>query len=336
MKNLIALVLFFMLPLSFFAQELTAKKITETAVAKENPQEAAEYIKLQLDAVSVPAEKRALYAFLGSLLESMALYDEAKNSYAAAAGIAAGDAAGMPKKSSEMLVIDAVRCALSAGDGDVALQFLNSAVRNSKDESIQAQIKLYEQWAALCNAENADDIAEPVSMLKAYADIPSMKSVNPSVLLTLWYVTGEADFGNRLVKKYPESAEAGIVTGKVQVMPSPFWYFVPRRKISLTQPSAEEKTVSATENGDGTQGEAAVKADFSENPVKQQLGLFRDKSNAEEFVRRLNEKNFKGYIQEETRSSGTTYYIVLVDENEDGSMGLKLKSAGFECYPIFH
>lgn len=335
MKNLIALVLFFMLPLSFFAQELTAKKITETAVAKENPQEAAEYIKLQLDAVSVPAEKRALYAFLGSLLESMALYDEAKNSYAAAAGIAAGDAAGMPKKSSEMLVIDAVRCALSAGDGDVALQFLNSAVRNSKDESIQAQIKLYEQWAALCNAENADDIAEPVSMLKAYADIPSMKSVNPSVLLTLWYVTGEADFGNRLVKKYPESAEAGIVTGKVQVMPSPFWYFVPRRKISLTQPSAEEKTVSATENGDGTQGEAAVKADFSENPVKQQLGLFRDKSNAEEFVRRLNEKNFKGYIQEETRSSGTTYYIVLVDENEDGSMGLKLKSAGFECYPVF-
>ena len=335
MKNLIALVLFFMLPLSFFAQELTAKKITETAVAKENPQEAAEYIKLQLDAVSVPAEKRALYAFLGSLLESMALYDEAKNSYAAAAGIAAGDAAGMPKKSSEMLVIDAVRCALSAGDGDVALQFLNSAVRNSKDESIQAQIKLYEQWAALCNAENADDIAEPVSMLKAYADIPSMKSVNPSVLLTLWYVTGEADFGNRLVKKYPESAEAGIVTGKVQVMPSPFWYFVPRRKIALTQPSAEEKTVPATENGGGTQGEAAVKADFSENPVKQQLGLFRDKSNAEEFVRRLNEKNFKGYIQEETRSSGTTYYIVLVDENEDGSMGLKLKSAGFECYPVF-
>lgn len=335
MKNLIALVLFFMLAISFFAQELTAKKITETAVAKENPQEAAEYIKSQLAAVSVPAEKRALYAFLGSLFESMALYDEAKNSYAAAAGIAAGDAAGMPKKSSEMLVIDAVRCALSAGDGDVALQFLNSAVRNSKDESIQAQIKLYEQWAALCNAENADDIAEPVSMLKAYADIPSMKSVNSSVLLTLWYVTGEADFGNRLVKKYPESAEAGIVTGKVQVMPSPFWYFVPRRKISLTQPSAEEKTVPATENGDGTQGEAAVKADFSENPVKQQLGLFRDKSNAEEFVRRLNEKNFKGYIQEETRSSGTTYYIVLVDENEDGSMGLKLKSAGFECYPVF-
>lgn len=336
MKNLIALVLFFMLPLSFFAQELTAKKITETAVAKENPQEAAEYIKSQLAAVSVPAEKRALYAFLGSLLESMALYDEAKNSYAAAAGIAAGDAAGMPKKSSEMLVIDAVRCALSAGDGDVALQFLNSAVRNSKDESIQAQIKLYEQWAALCNAENADDIAEPVSMLKAYADIPSMKSVNPSVLLTLWYVTGEADFGNRLVKKYPESAEAGIVTGKVQVMPSPFWYFVPRRKIALTQPSAEEKTVPATENGGGAQGEATAKADFSENPVKQQLGLFRDKSNAEEFVRRLNEKNFKGYIQEETRSSGTTYYIVLVDENEAGSMGLKLKSAGFECYPVFH
>lgn len=331
MRKYFVLLLFFVVPLCVFSQELTARKIADAAVAKETPQEAVSYIQSQLESVSIPAEKRALYSFLGTIQESLALYDDAKNSYVAAAGISAGDAAGMPKKSSEVLVLDAVRCALSAGDGELALHFLNSAVRNSKSEKIQARIKLYEQWAALCNAEDINGLSEPVSMLKAYADMPSMASVNPSVLLTLWYVTGEAEFGERLVQKYPDSAEAGIVTGSVQIMPSPFWYFVPRRKIAVTQAPSDshKKTPEIISSKD------AAKSVTSENPVKQQLGLFRDKSNADSFVHRLKEKGFAGYIQTEKRADGTVYYIVFVDEDADGSMSLRLKSAGFECYPVF-
>ena len=29
------------------------------------------------------------------------------------------------------------------------------------------------------------------------------------------------------------------------------------------------------------------------------------------------------------------YYAVVVDENAEGTMGQKLKNAGFECYPVF-
>ena len=49
----------------------------------------------------------------------------------------------------------------------------------------------------------------------------------------------------------------------------------------------------------------------------------------------VKEKGFKPYITEETRPSGTTYYIVVVDENAKGNIGDQLRSAGFECYPIF-
>lgn len=337
MKKYAVLLLLFVAPLCVFSQELTAKKIADAAAASESPQAAVSYIQSQLEAVSAPAEKRALYSFLGTIQESLALYDDAKNSYVAAAGISAGDAAGMPKKSSEVLVLDAVRCALSAGDGELALQFLNSAVRNSKSGKIQARIKLYEQWAALCNAENAAGLDEPVAMLKAYADMPSMESVNPSVLLTLWYITGEAEFGERLVQKYPGSAEAGIVTGDVQIMPSPFWYFVPRRKIAATQtPSDEKKSAPAAGSVEKSVSSAfSEKPAASECPAKFQLGLFRDKSNAEAFVSRLKEKNFYGYIQEETRTDSSLYYVVFVDEDSSGAMSLRLKSAGFECYPVF-
>lgn len=131
----ILLTLFLLFSTSFvFSQELTAKKMSEQAVAKENPEDAVKYIQSVIEKITVPAEKKAAYAFLGTLQESMALYADAQKSYSIAAGITAGNAEGMPKKSSERLVIDAVRCALSAGDYETAKNWLNSAVRNSKSE----------------------------------------------------------------------------------------------------------------------------------------------------------------------------------------------------------
>ena len=69
--------------------------------------------------------------------------------------------------------------------------------------------------------------------------------------------------------------------------------------------------------------------------MRQQLGLFKDKANAENLVSRLKDKGFAAKITEEVRPSGTTYYIVAVDETKENNMGDRLRSAGFECYPIF-
>lgn len=367
MKKLVLTALILNLFACIFAQQTTAKQISDSAVSKGSPQEAVQYIKEQVSKVSDPTEKRAVYAFLASVQESLALYTDAQNSYATAAGIAGGNAQGMPKKSSEQLVIDAIRCALSAGEYENAENYLNTAVRSSKSPEIQAKIKLYEQWASLCRAENASDLIEPAAMLKAYLELPSLESVQPSILLTLWYVTGESDYAERLKKKYPSSAEAGIVTGKVQIYPAPFWYFTPRKHIAAIQTQSElqdtpaasvkesgpakisEQTakVSATTakesalsalpapSAEQTKSTAPKAPASTEKAKKQQLGLFREKANAQNFVNKLKEKNFNGYIQEEVRESGTVYFIVVVDENEAGTKADELRSAGFECYPIF-
>ena len=95
---------------------------------------------------------------------------------------------------------------------------------------------------------------------------------------------------------------------------------------SVKKSDAEKSVQPATE----TSSEA-----MAQKALKLQLGLFREKGNALSFVERLSQKGFSAYVQEEKRASGTTYYIVVIDENSEGTMGLKLKSAGFENYPIF-
>ena len=239
MKKLLLKLAFLAFCTTAFSEELSAKKIADNAVKKDSPQEAVQYVAAEAEKITVPAEKRAAYAFLGSLQEATADFDAAQKSFAKAAGIAAGNAEGMPKKSSERLVLDAIRCALSGGNWESAENYLNSAVRNSKSTEIQATIKLYEQWAILCKAQDDSDLKEPCEMLKTYANLESMKSVKPSVLLTLWYITAESSYADLLNKEFPSSMETGIVNGKIQIYPAPFWYFLPRKTVATPKISSE-------------------------------------------------------------------------------------------------
>lgn len=338
---------------SFFcAQEIFAQ-VTARAAANESAQketiaEAIEYLHGVISAMSDGAEKRSLYYFLGSLQEQAALYEDARASYVAAAAIGAGDAHGMPKRSSEQLVLDAVRTSLSCGDWQTADLYLNSAVRNSADDAVQAYVKLYSVWSLLCRADSRNALEEPLALLRAYSSISNMEIVRPQVLFTLWYLTGEQSWSGSLKKRYPASLETGIVNGTVRLLPAPFWYFVPHNEITVDDTDGGEEIVSIA--GDGKTGSASgavagsaangnVKGSGSAassgatvgGAVKLQLGLFRDKANADALVKRVGERGFSGYITTETRSSGTTYYIVLVDDS-DGSVADKLRSAGFECY----
>lgn len=209
--------------------ETSARSLVDEAVKKSSISETIDFLSKKIETLSNPADVRSLASFLASLHEQLFHFDEARKLYVKAAGIRAGDAQGFPKKSSESLVLDAVRCALSTGDASIANSYLNSAVRNSADETIQATIKLYEVWSRLCLAENENDLHEVIVLLDAYSSLPSMQSVKPSVLLTLWYLTSKKKYADALSHDFPNSLETGIVQGKVKMLPAPFWFFLPRK-----------------------------------------------------------------------------------------------------------
>ena len=319
----------------------SAKETSQKAMEASSAGEAVEILKKQIPQAKNAADKRALLAFLGGLQEQLGAYKDASASYAQAAGISAPNVDGMPKKTSPQLVLDAVRCALSSGDSATAESYLNSAVRNSQDETVQAYIKLYEVWSRLCKIESNSQLDESVALLTAYSDFPSMKAVQPSVLLTLWYVTSQESWGKKLRAAFPKSPEAAIVAGSAQMTPAPFWYFMPKKGSALeaaAESAAESQSVPMEKSDDSSAGADAddsSQSKASEKIKKQQLGLFKSRDNAQGLCDRLKEKGFKPYITEETRPSGTTYFIVVVDENAKGNIGDQLRSAGFECYPIF-
>ena len=336
MKKTVSLVIAGFLCASIFAAELTASFVTSEAAKKDSVEESVSYLKTQISKMSVAAEKRATYIFLASLQEQMALYDDAQKSYAQAAAIAAGDAEGMPKKSNEQIVLDAVRCALSSGDYATADSYLNSAVRNSKNATVQAYIKLYTQWSALCKADVVADIQEPVVMLQAYLKVDSMNTVKPAVLLTLWYVTGDTSYSQQITKLYPKSIEASIVKGDAQLLPTPFWFFVPKSGEAEqgTGTFAEVETPkndsAKSAGGTGTDTSSVAPAKFT----KWQLGLFRTENNAKLLADEVKAKGFDAYITTEKRASGTTYFIVLVREDKTGNVADRLRSSGYDCYGV--
>ena len=311
---------------SLIFAEAKAKDIKAQAVKQSTVEESVSYVKTQIKSLTVASEKRAAYVFLASLQEQLALYGDAQKSYATAAGIAAGDAEGMPQKTNEQLVIDAVRCALCCGDWPTADSYLNSAVRNSKDANIQSYVKLYAQWSALCKAENVDDLNEPLELLKAYLKVQSMKSVHPVILLTLWYVTGDKSWSEQITKNYPNSTEAAIVKGDVQLLPTPFWFFVPKSGV------AEQGTGTFKEDISVAPATKTTAAATTTKDSKWQLGLFKTESNAKLLCEEVKQKGFDAYIISEKRASGTTYYIVLVKDDGTGTTADKLRSSGYDCY----
>ena len=325
MNKKLFLIAIFSLSTALIFAEAKAKDIKAQAVKKSTVEESVSYVKTQIKSLTVASEKRAAYVFLASLQEQLALYSDAQKSYATAAGIAAGDADGMPKKTNEQLVLDAVRCALCCGDWPTADSYLNSSVRNSKDSQILSYVKLYAQWSALCRAENVNDLNEPLELLKAYLKVDSMKSVHPVILLTLWYVTGEKSWADQITKNYSTSTEAAIVKGDVQLLPTPFWFFVPKSGV------AEQGTGTFSDISSVTT--ESIPAATTTKNTKWQLGLFKTESNAKLLCEEVQKKGFDAYVISEKRASGTTYYIVLVKDDGTGTAD-KLRSAGYDCYPV--
>jgi len=351
---------FFFIFFAFLGMQLfadSALKISRESAAKSSVEESIKYVESKLNTADQPADKRSLYIFLGTIQEQLGNFDLARENYVVAAGIAAGDAEGMPKKSNEQLVLDAVRCALSLGDTALADSYLNSAVRNSQSNEIQSYIILYSQWSALCKANTTNQIDEAVVMLEAYTNRQSLASVHPQLLLTLWYVTGQEKWATRLKKEFPLSVETAVINGKAQLLPSPFWFFVPRSGVALPEIADEDialsdssdiqgsidlqsssvvvQSLTEARNSSEVQNSSEEQSNQSvEKPLYLQLGLFREKDNANALVNRLKERGFTARILSETRPSGTVYYIVAVDDTSEKSMA-ELRSAGFDCYPVF-
>ncbi len=295
--------------------------------------EAISIIRKALSDTPTPtaSQKVQLLAFLASLLEQTGQYQEAQYQYSLAANASAtvNNAAGRGTVASPEYLLGAVRCALSSGDTVTADYVLSTAFFEVSDQSVIAQVKLYAVWSWLCKIDSEKELQQPITALKSFLSLSSMKPVKPSVLLTLWYLTGASEYAVSLQKEFPQSTECAVVQGDAQVMPNAFWYFLPVTAPSVTADNAPAAVATSTDT------QTVTASSESSVAVHWQLGFFKNREYAQDLVNRVEKAGFAARIREEKRPSGATYFSVLVDENESESMGQNLKNAGFECYPVY-
>ena len=276
-------------------------------------------------------------------------YSNAADCYRRAAGFDATD-----KKTA--LLLDAVRVLLCGGSMDSARSLLSeiaAALPVSDEDPYYRRAAVYDTWRLL--AEDRADRAVP--LITAYTKKKAFSEYHPALLFTLWWVNGDEDAKQRLLKEYPAGMEAAAVNGTVTVQPSTFWYLMPRSGFAQ-KPAAGSTAKTSTVSKTGTSSEAtkapgqsssaskaeaasaqsskpAAGSETQSKPSYYQLGFYRTKKYAEALAADLQKKHFTPIIKEEMRPSGTVYFAVLVKENAAGDMGLRLKDAGYEAFPIF-
>ena len=271
-------------------------------------------------------------------------YSNAADCYRQAAGFDTTD-----KKTA--LLLDAVRVLLCGGSMDSARSLLSeiaAALPVSDEDPYYRRAAVYDTWRLL--AEDRADRAVP--LITAYTKKKAFSEYHPALLFTLWWVNGDEDAKQRLLKEYPAGMEAAAVNGTVTVQPSTFWYLMPRSGLAqksaagstasktgssseATKASVQSSAASKTEAASAQSSKPAAGSETQARAAYYQLGFYKTKKYAEALAADLQKKHFTPIIKEETRPSGTVYFAVLVKENAAGDMGLRLKDAGYEAFPIF-
>ncbi|QSH91825.1 hypothetical protein C5N99_04165 [Treponema medium] len=249
------------------------------------------------------------------------------------------------------LLLDAVRVLLCGGSMDSARSLLSeiaAALPVSDEDPYYRRAAVYDAWRLL--AEDRADRAVP--LITAYTKKKVFSEYHPALLFTLWWVNGDEDAKQRLLKEYPAGMEAAAVNGIVTVQPSTFWYLMPRSGLAqkpaagstasktsasseATKTSGQSSAASKAEAASTQSSKPAAVSETQAKPSYYQLGFYKTKKYAEALAADLQKKHFTPIIKEETRPSGTVYFAVLVKENAAGDMGLRLKDAGYEAFPIF-
>jgi hypothetical protein len=202
--RLFPLLLFLALPLS--AQESFSFQ-TETVRLREiiaSPQ-------------SAPRQKHDLLIELAELLRL-----SGDNEGAAAAWKDAAEA--VPGERDDRAILEMAACLMAIGEWDKAASAVRLVLltsRNAPGIILRAKY-LGAQIEALAKG---DTVA-----LEFYLDDPDYASLKPAIYYTLYIVTKEETYRNRLVAEYPASPETRLLTDDTTPFPGAMWLLYPGRE----------------------------------------------------------------------------------------------------------
>ncbi|MDR3130171.1 MAG: hypothetical protein LBU18_01345 [Treponema sp.] len=233
-------------------------------------------------------------------------------------------AAALPEGWDAMCLLQGARCLAALGQFDAAEDHVRNILLAGNVQGAQLEARyLGAQIHALKTGNGA--ILASLLMNGEYTER------RPSMLYTLWRITGDKTYKIRLETEYPASPEARILledsVGQVLGASAAMWLLLPGREgIVLGEPIM----------ADGSLREAitAPASSTAESPILQ-TGLFRSEENTRVLAERLKKAGFIPLINRRM-VSGTEYWTVGVSPGKNiQDTILQLKNAGFESFPVY-
>lgn len=217
------------LPVLLFAQTSSNEITLETEIAN---------LTSQLEKASSSEKKIQILEKIARSQEFSNMFPEAEQAYFECAELADAN-------QKINYILNAVRCSLSYGNSERADELLAKIANGARSNEYTARFKLYAIWSWLTKCNTYDETFEPIAILKSYLELGSMQEVRPQMLFTIWYITGEIKYAEMLKNEFPQSPEYAIICSRMEISPSPFWFFSSRKLGDLKE--IEELTKDSRE-----------------------------------------------------------------------------------------
>ena len=314
-KTLIALSLF---SLSLIAFATPSKKIQDALAKAPKTQDCVLMYSNLASKLNTPnikgEEAKEVHLFLADYATRCHIFDKAGEHYLEAFNLSHA----LKEKDAKKYLIMALKSFIMAGDVEMGYAVYGklSTLKEAGDSLYELEAELYIQYLHLSESLNDDsvDVASIIKNLENYAKNKKYAPFRSSILLSLYFISGDKSAKTAILKEYPKSMEAMLVEDDAIILPTTFWYLIPTKTHSNASPTSDS-SISI--------------------PKAYQIGFFKQKEYALKQVKKLQSMGFSVELKEEKRDGNHVYYAVFVLEKDGGKTRIKLRDAGFESFPIF-
>ena len=191
---------------------------------------------------------------------------------------------------------------VSQGEYDRALFAFNSLLSGNREMELLVQ-GLY--YVSLLDAFRLGDI----TALTGLVNEALFRNYHSRILYTLWIVTGDRSWQNRLLRDFPQSPLAGILSHRVELGVIPLWLFYPGRESITLSP------------------EPAGLVFF-------QTGLYNLEENAQIAADSLRRSDFSPQILRRRVNDTDFWAVGIYSSMDENAVIRQLNNSGFDAFPV--
>ena len=208
---------------------------------------------------------------------------------------------------------------ISQGEFERAALSFTALLSGNRDSELFIQGRYYAAQLEAFRTGNSRALA-------ALAEDPDFRNYRSSIYYTLWMINRDREWQTRIIREFPQSPEARIVSNSIQLNTTPFWVLFPGRENSAF--GTISQTAAPPAGGSLSMGEAVT------NRVFLQTGLYSREDNAGIMAANLRRAGFEPVTLQRQQNGDNRWAVGVYVMGNENALIRQLRDAGFESFPV--